>query len=58
MRASAAFNTPLKFHLQDMTDRGGTWNNYFQYLGFTGALDVILLAAIYRLFQTRWRVAE
>ena len=55
---SAAFNTPLKFHLQDMTDRGSTWDSYFQYLGFTAALDVFLLAAIYRLFQTRWRVAE
>ena len=32
--------------------------NYFYYLEFTAALDIFLLAAIYRLFQTRWRVAE
>jgi hypothetical protein len=41
-----------------MTDRGGTWDQYFSYLGFTAALNIFLLAAIYRLFQTRWRVAE
>jgi ABC-type transport system involved in multi-copper enzyme maturation permease subunit len=55
---SAAFNTPLQFHVPDMTDRGGPWTAYFTYLGFTAVLDTFLLAAIYGLFQTRWRVAE
>ena len=55
---SAAFDTPLKFNVPTMIDRGGTWQDYFNYLGLTAAIDIFLLAAIYRLFQTRWRVAE
>jgi ABC-type transport system involved in multi-copper enzyme maturation permease subunit len=55
---SAAFNAPLKFNVPGMIDRGGTWQDYFNYLGLTAAINIFLLAAIYRLFQTRWRVAE
>ena len=35
-----------------------SWNFFFSYLAFTSALDLMLLAAIIWLFNTRWRVAE
>jgi ABC-type transport system involved in multi-copper enzyme maturation permease subunit len=55
---SAAFETPLKFNLKGWIDRGTNWTMYFSYLGFAAALDLVLLTAIYLLFQARWRVAE
>lgn len=60
---AAAFNTPLVFKTNGYLDRGainGTadWHMYLAYLGFTAVLNLVLLALIYRLFQTRWRIAE
>jgi ABC-type transport system involved in multi-copper enzyme maturation permease subunit len=55
---SAAFNTPLKFHVTGMIDRGTDWQPYLSYLAISAALDIVLLVAIYFLFHARWRVAE
>jgi ABC-type transport system involved in multi-copper enzyme maturation permease subunit len=56
---AATFGIPLNFQTQGgFAARADTWNFFFSYVAFTSALDLVLLAAIIWLFNTRWRVAE
>ena len=55
---AATFGIPLHFSTQGFSARADSWNFFFSYVAFTSALDLVLLAAIIWLFNTRWRVAE
>ncbi len=55
---AATFGIPLNFQTQGFSARADSWNFFFSYVAFTSALDLVLLAAIIWLFNTRWRVAE
>ncbi len=55
---AATLGIPLNFTSPGTYSPPAVWDLFFSYVAFTSALDLILLAAIIWLFNTRWRVAE
>jgi ABC-type Na+ efflux pump permease subunit len=55
---AAALHIPLMLEIPNIADRVGSWSFFFYYLGFSVALDAVLLIAIQQLFDWRWRNSE
>ena len=55
---AAALHIPLILEIPNIADRPGEWSFFYWYLGLAAALNVVLLTAIQRLFDWRWRSSE
>ena len=55
---AAARSLPLALGEITAAPRTGAWSLFVSFLGFSACLDLLLLAAMVRFFQVRWRVSE